>query len=362
MDNLLLTLPASASRAKIDRLAEELCYAGLRSAPARLARALGSPPAGRSDLLPFYARLGATLHAAGFADVSASVCAHALAAFDAPAGAPRAAAYVGELCKSGLLPADAVLARLRSSLDELESRGSAEAFCALLDCCGRYLYRAAATHVRTAALLELALRLKTVRKLPEESDAAIDAAVAQCVPAVAAARAPAEPPLSHARAYARHLLSSELAESRVDRVLSKLRWLPWRGADAGLGDFVLGELLRACDARLDALPLCASLISGLAKGADELTVAWVDALLEHFYAALARADHRESQLLTNRARLLGELFNYRVLSSAHMLELLHTLVPFARPLAGDWYVAGRHVPPRAADSARAGASLSLIHI
>lgn len=367
MDNLLLTLPACCSRAKVDRLAEELCYAGLRGAPGRLARALAAPPPGRPELLPYYARLGATLQLAGFTELSGALCAQVLAAFDAAAapsapGAPRAssapalrlAAYIGELCKFGILPADALLTRLRASLGELEARGRADAFCALLDCCGRYLYRAAPTHARTAALLELALRLKSVRQVSDDSDAAIEAVVAQCMPPLAAARAPAEPALPPVRAYVRHLLSAELIDQRVDRILGKLRKLPWR-AEQTLGPFVLAELLRACESRLEALPLTASLISGLGKSADELTVQWVDALLEHFHAALRRADHREAQLLTCRTRLLGELFNYRVLSSSQVLSVLHALVPFARPLLGDWYASGEHVPPRAADAARAAA-------
>lgn len=378
VDTLLLSLPACASKAKVDRLAEELCYAGVREVPRRLARALAAPPPGRSELLPHYARLMATLHAAGFAHVSAELCARVLAPIDdlttrhapAPQGAgadgsakplrgaaraeacARAAAYAGELCKVGVLPPSEVLGRLRALLDAFEERACVDTFCALLDACGRFLYRAAPTHGQCAPLLALTLRLKNARSMDEEADAQIEAAVAQCYPAEPVARAPPEPPLSPVRAYVRHLLLAELSEATVDRTLGKFRKLPW-DADPGLEAFVLSCLLAACESRFDALPLVASLISGLARHRDDATGRWVDLLLEHFVSrAGGRPQQRELQLLTCRARLLGELFNYRVLNATHVFELLHVLVPFARPLPGDWFPTAAHVPAHVAHARR----------
>jgi regulator of nonsense transcripts 2 len=77
-DKVLLKLPNALTKESIDKLATDFCYVNNRGNRSRLSFALCSLPRNRHDVIPFYARLTATIGAV-FSDVSTAVRDHVLA-------------------------------------------------------------------------------------------------------------------------------------------------------------------------------------------------------------------------------------------------------------------------------------------
>lgn len=62
------------------------------------------------------------------------------------------------------------------------SHHAIEMCCALLEVCGRYLFRTPETHIRTRVLLEQMMRKRTVKPLEQRYSTAIDNAYYSCNP------------------------------------------------------------------------------------------------------------------------------------------------------------------------------------
>ena len=110
--------------------------------------------------------------------------------------------------------------------------------------------------------------------------------------------------------YVRHLLFTVLSRATVERVLRQLRKLPWPASQP----YVLKCVLKVCKGKYAQLALAASLVAGLARYHSAAGVALVDLLLEEIRVGME--EHGSpvfgSQRRVAQLRLLGELYNYRL--------------------------------------------------
>jgi regulator of nonsense transcripts 2 len=88
--------------------------------------------------------------------------------------------------------------------------------------------------------------------------------------------------------------------------------------------------------RSSQAPLVAGLVSGLAKYHDTVAIALVDIVLEYIHQGLEFGAMGQYQSRIAHVRLLGELYNYRVVSNLVVFDALHLLLSFADHMAATY--------------------------
>jgi regulator of nonsense transcripts 2 len=95
--------------------------------------------------------------------------------------------------------------------------------CALLEACGRWLYRHPDTHLRCAKFLEQTMQLKETKFMEANLKNMLDNAYFQCKPPVASAFL-TEKLRSPMHQYIRKSLYTDLNPSNVESILRRLRY------------------------------------------------------------------------------------------------------------------------------------------
>ncbi|KAF8071278.1 UPF2 [Scenedesmus sp. PABB004] len=328
VDVILARLPSSVSRDLCDELAVNFCYSNSKGARKKLVRALVDVPRGNLQLLPYYARVAATVSQA-YPEVGAGVQAAVEAEFDALASKKdltrageeprlRVARYLAELAKFRLAPPSAALARLKALLDDF-SGPAVDAAAALVESAGRFLLRLPESRVRMENLLAVMMRLRNARNLDSRQSNAVDSAYYACRPPDKATQRRRRPPMQE---YVRHLVFDRLADGAVVVVLKKLLKLPWAEAEP----YLLKCLLKVSRLRVSHIGLVASLAGGLAQYHDSLGVALVDLALEDVRWGLDHPAAGNYQQRLAQVRLLGECYNYMLLDSRAVFDVLYLLI------------------------------------
>ncbi|KAL6779603.1 UPF2 [Auxenochlorella protothecoides x Auxenochlorella symbiontica] len=345
---MLARLPVCVSREEADEAALAFCYAQSKAARKRLVRTLCDVPGGALALLPFFARIAATLGRI-WPDIPAGVCQHLESEFrllqkrkDVAASGRNLEArirnmrYIGELLKFQAFPAGVAFRALKSLLDDFTG-SSIDAACALVETAGRFLARSPATTARLNSMLDIMMRLKTARHLDARQSSLIDS-VYSLVKAKNLVRQRKQRPPLHS--YIRHLVYSGLEDrTAATGPMNRLRRLPWAECEA----YLVRTLVRAaCKGRHSALPSLASLAAGLARYHPSLGVALVDSLLEDVAVGLESPGSVSYQKRMAAVCFLGELYNYKLVNSGvvfQTLQLLLTATPegegYSAPGQGD---------------------------
>lgn len=144
---ILAKLPSCVTRDLCDELSVAFCYCNSRGNRKRLVRALLDVPRASLQLLPYYARIAATLSAV-FPDVAAAIVAYLEDEFKALLSKKDATnltleprvrnmRYLGELAKFRLVPFGLLFSQLKQLLDDF-AHHNIDAACALVDAAGRY--------------------------------------------------------------------------------------------------------------------------------------------------------------------------------------------------------------------------------
>ncbi|KAI5307750.1 hypothetical protein KEM55_007521, partial [Ascosphaera atra] len=147
VDALLLRLPELQTKDQVDQFALEFCFLNSKASRNRLLKAVQEVPKGRSDLLPLYSRLVATL-GQYLPDIVQSLITHLDDEFRSLQrrkqkdflGQVRMLniRYLAELTKFGVVPEHVIFHCFKVCLDDF-SRMNVEIMSNLLENCGRYL-------------------------------------------------------------------------------------------------------------------------------------------------------------------------------------------------------------------------------
>ena len=233
VDALLARLPDLTSKDLIDQAAIDFCFLNSKASRNRLIKAVQEIPKGRSDLLPSYSRLVATL-GKYMPDITKGLVDHLDHEFrslqrrkekeflgQARLGNIR---YLAELTKFGVVPEHVIFHCLKVSLDEF-SRMNIEIICNLLENCGRYLLRNPDTSPRMTSFLETLKRKKSVQHIGQQERMLIENAVYYVDPPLRAAilqkeRTPVD-------LFIRKLIYLEMSSRNYTRILKQIRRLHW---------------------------------------------------------------------------------------------------------------------------------------
>lgn len=241
VDALLTRLPELQTKDMVDQLALEFCFFNSKASRNRLIKSVSEIPKGRSDLLPLYARLVATL-GQYLPDVTQGLISYLDDEFRSLQrrkskdflGQIRMLniRYLAELTKFGVVPDHVIFHCFKVSLDDL-SRMNIEIIGNFLENCGRYLLRNPSTSPRMVSFLETLNRKKSAQHLGQQERMLIENAVYYVDPPQRSAiqqkdRTPMD-------LFIRQLIYLDMNKRSYTKILKSIRKLHWEESEVRPG-------------------------------------------------------------------------------------------------------------------------------
>ena len=240
VDALLARLPELQNKEMVDQAAIDFCFLNSKASRNRLGKALQDVPKGRSDLLPSYSRLVATL-GKYMPDISHGLVSYLDDEFRSLQrrkqkdflGQVRTGniRYLAELTKFGVVPEHVIFHCLKVSLDDF-SRMNIEIICNLLENCGRYLLRNPDTAPRMNSFLETLQRKKAAQHIGQQERMLVENAMYFVNPPERAAiqqkeRTPVE-------LFVSKLIYLDMNKRTYAKILKSIRKLHWEEQDVSI--------------------------------------------------------------------------------------------------------------------------------
>lgn len=237
VDAVLARLPELQNKEMVDQAAIDFCFLNSKASRNRLGKALQDVPKGRSDLLPSYSRLVATL-GKYMPDISHGLVSYLDDEFRSLQrrkqkdflGQVRTGniRYLAELTKFGVVPEHVIFHCLKVSLDDF-SRMNIEIICNLLENCGRYLLRNPDTAPRMNSFLETLQRKKAAQHIGQQERMLVENAMYFVNPPERAAiqqkeRTPVE-------LFVSKLIYLDMNKRTYAKILKSIRKLHWEEQD-----------------------------------------------------------------------------------------------------------------------------------
>ncbi|QIX00784.1 hypothetical protein AMS68_006301 [Peltaster fructicola] len=330
VDTLLTRLLDLANKDQVDQFATEFCFLNSKASRNRLVKAVQEVPKGRTDLLPLYARLIATL-GRYLKDVSQGMIDYLDDEFRSLQrrkskdflGQVRMVniRYIAELTKFGVVPEHVIFHCLKVSLDDF-SRMNIEIIASLLENCGRYLFRNPETSPRMASFLETLQRKKTAQHLGQQERMLVENAVYYVNPPERAAIQQKErTPLD---LYVRKLIYVDLSKKILEKVTKQLRKLHWEEPEVVE---CLGKVfIKPGKIKFSNIHLLAVMLGTLYRHHTDFAVSVLDEVLERITVGLETNEFKYNQRRIAEVKYLGELYIYRMVDSTLIFDTLFKLL------------------------------------
>lgn len=326
------TLPNSVNKDLIDKAAVEFCMNfNTKSNRKKLVRALFTVHRTRYDLLPFYSRFVATLYPC-MPDVASDLVQLLKGDFRWHVRKKdqiniesklKTVRFIGELVKFKLFPKSEALHCLKMLMFDF-SHHNIEMACALLDSCGRFLYRSQDSHHRTKIYLDVMMRKKSALHLESRYTTMIENAFYYSnPPEIQQSAQKVRPPMHE---YIRKLLYKDLSKVTTEKVLRQMRRLPWD--DPEIAFYATKCLIAVWNVRYNSIHCAANLLAGLAPYHEHIAIQVVDGVLEDSRLGMEVNHPKYNQRRVSGVKYLGELYNYRMLESAVVFKTLYSFITF----------------------------------
>lgn len=332
VDAILARLPELNTKDAVDQTAIDFCFLNSKASRNRLIKAVQEIPKGRSDLLPIYSRLIATL-GKYMPDVSQGLVTYLDDEFRSLQrrkskdflGQVRTqnVRYLAELTKFGVVPEHVIFHCLKVSLDEF-SRMNIEIICNLLENSGRYLLRNPDTSPRMASFLETLQRKKGAQVIGQQERMLIENAVYYVNPPKRAAieqkeRTPVE-------LFLRKLMYSDLSKRTLDKTVKQIRKMHWEEDDTV-------KLLHKIFAKpgkikYSNIHLLAVILGSIHRYHQDFAISVIDDILESIVFGLELNDFKFNQRRIAEVKFLGELYIYRLIDSPLVFDTLYKLLNY----------------------------------
>ncbi|KAF5560577.1 regulator of nonsense transcripts 2, partial [Fusarium napiforme] len=345
VDALLARLPELTNKDIVDQTAIDFCFLNSKASRNRLVKALTEVPKGRSDLLPSWSRLVATL-GRYMPDVPKGLVDYLDAEFRSLQrrkekdflGQVRLSniRYLAELTKFGIVPEHVVFHCLKVSLDDF-SRMNIEILCNLIENCGRYLLRNPETAPRMMSFLETLQRKKSVQHIGQPERMLIDNAVYYVDPPERLAieqkeRTPME-------LFVRKLIYVDMTKRNYSKILKQIRRLHWEETEVVA---ILEKVFsKPGKVKYGSVHLLGILLSALYRYHPAFVVKVIDNVIESMTFGLEQNDYRFYQRRIAEVKYLGELYNYRMLEHPVIFDTMYKIMTFGY---GGPPVPGKYIP------------------
>lgn len=332
VDALLARLPELATKDQVDQFAIDFCFLNSKASRNRLIKAVEEIPKGRTDLLPLYARLIATL-GRHLQDVPQSIISYLDDEFRSLQrrkskdflGQVRMVniRYIAELTKFGVVPEHVIFHCLKVSLDDF-SRMNIEIIANLLENCGRYLLRNPETSPRTASFLETLQRKKAAQHLGQQERMLIENAVYYVNPPERAAILQKE--RTTLDLYVRNLVYIELSKKSLDKIVRQIRKLHWEEEE--VVEILRKIFVKPGKIKYGNIYLLAMLLAALYRFHTDFCITVLDEILERITAGLEVNDFKFNQRRIAEVKYLGELYMYRIVDSSLIFDTLYKILNY----------------------------------
>ncbi|KAL8859239.1 MAG: hypothetical protein Q9178_004177 [Gyalolechia marmorata] len=332
VDTLLSRLTELQTREAVDQAAMDFCFLNSKASRNRLAKTLQDVPKGRSDLLPIYSRLVATL-GKYMPDVAQGLVSHLDDEFrslqrrkqkdflgQARTGNVR---YLAELTKFGVVPEHVIFHCLKVSLDDF-SRMNIDIIGNLLENCGRYLLRNPDTAPRMVSFLETLQRKKAAHHLGQQERMMIENAIYYVNPPERAAIQQKEK--TPMQQFISKLVYLDMTKRTYAKVLKSIRKLHWEESE--VVDILEKVFSKPGKVKFGNINLLGYLVSQLGKFHPNFAVTVVDNLLEQITLGLEQNDFKFNQRRIAEAKYLAELYSYKVFDNTVVFDTLYRIVTF----------------------------------
>lgn len=334
LNAFLASLTEMSNRTMIDSAAVDFAFLNNKIARKRLVKQILAIPRNRSDLIPYYARLVATLNKY-MPDIGAGVIDGLDEEFrflqrkknvDMAETRAKNTRFLGELVKFEVTPIITIFHALKVCLDDFNGP-NIENIATLLESCGRYLLRNEETSERMRSSLELLRRKKAAQNLDARQLVLLDNAYYQCNPpereAVATKkRTPME-------SYINHLIYDVLARRKEDRVLKQIRKMDWK--DEVTLETLHNVFTRSWRIKFSNLHLLAVVLFDLQNYHFDFVVHVIDTVCEQIRVGMETNIFKDNQRRVATIKYLGELYNYRLINTDIVFEQLWSLASFGHP-------------------------------
>ncbi|THH19959.1 hypothetical protein EW146_g1328, partial [Bondarzewia mesenterica] len=328
---LLARLPDCTNRSLIDQAAVEFAFLNSKAARKRLVKFFTQVPKTRTDVLPHYSRLVATL-SRYMPDIGSE-----LVAFldDEFRYLQRKKNVVKELAEVRLkvgqnfltfVPPHLILHMFKVCLDDFFGT-NVDNIALLLEGCGRFLLRNDETKQRFGTMLELMKRKQSMQHFDQRQQLVLENAYYQANPPERAPRQEKE--RTPMELFTRHLIYDVLAKKTIDKVLKLLRKLDWD--DPSLWRMLHKVFTKPYKIRYGNIALLAMLTYDLQRYHPDFSIAVVDQVLEDVRRGLEQNVYSTNQRRVASMKYLGELYIYRLISSSLVFDTLWSLVTFGHP-------------------------------
>lgn len=332
VDAILARLPELNTKDAVDQTAMDFCFLNSKASRNRLIKAVQDIPKGRSDLLPLYSRLIATL-GKYMPDVSQGLVSYLDDEFRSLQrrkskdflGQVRTqnVRYLAELTKFGVVPEHVIFHCLKVSLDEF-SRMNIEIICNLLENCGRYLLRNPETSPRMASFLETLQRKKGAQVLGQQERMLIENAIYYVNPPERAAieqkeRTPIE-------LFLRKMMYQDLTRRTLDKSVKQIRKMHWEEPE--IVDLLHKVFSKPGKVKYSNIHLLAVILGTIHRYHQDFAISVIDDLLESITFGLELNDFKFNQRRIAEIKYLGELYLYRLVDSPLVFDTLYKLLNY----------------------------------
>ncbi|KAF4621286.1 hypothetical protein D9613_000759 [Agrocybe pediades] len=329
---LLVRLPDATNRVLIDQAAIDFAFLNSKAARKRLIRFMTQVPKSRTDLLPHYSRLIATLHKY-MPDIGNEVVQFLDEEFrylqrkkNVVKELAENIIFLSNLTKFRVVPPHVILHTFKVCLDDF-SGTNVENIALLLEGCGRFLLRSEDTAERFSTMLELMRRKQSMQHFDQRQLLLLENAYYQCNPPE---RAPRQEKIrTPMELFIRHLIYDVLAKKTIDKVLKLLRKLDWEDED--VKRYLHKVFTKPWKIKYGNIGLLAMLTYDLQRYRPAFAIAVVDQVLEDVRRGLEQNVYSTNQRRLATIKYLGELYIYRLISSGIIFDTLWSLVTFGHP-------------------------------
>ncbi|KAL4242698.1 Nonsense-mediated mRNA decay protein Nmd2/UPF2 [Abortiporus biennis] len=340
---LLARLPDATNRTLIDQAAVDFAFLNSKAARKRLVKFMSQTPKSRTDLLPHYSRLIATLNKY-MPDIGAELVGVLEDEFkflqrkknvvkELSENRLKNLTFISNLTKFGVVPPHVILHMFKVCLDDF-SGTNVENMALLLEGCGRFLLRSEETKQPFGKMVELMRRKQSVRHLDQRQLLLLENAYYQCNPPERTAKQEKE--RTPMELFIRHLIYDVLSKKTIDKVLRLLRKLDWN--DEVVHKTLHKVFTKPWKIKYGSVALLAMLTYDLQRYHPAFSISVVDQVLEDIRRGLEQNIYSMNQRRVATIKYLGELYIYRLVSSGIVFDTLWTLVTFGypegRPLPG----------------------------
>lgn len=310
----------------------------------RLVKLMIDPPPSRIDVVPFYARLVATLENV-MPDLTTEIVTQLLEKFrgflqQKPSSATAiikveskmvCVMMIAELMKFGVISRAEGLSCLRQLVYDLRGH-SVEMTATFMESSGLYLYRHTESHAKMKRLLEV-VKAKRERMKDQRQAMLIDNAYFTCLPPEDSKeerlRLKLDEEDTPMKRFIRHIIL-DINESTVDVFLKCLRRLEWY--DPEVADYAIRYLSSTWLLPIENLQHVASAIAGLCNlvHLQWIGMAVIDSTIETIRISLENPGVY-NQWAHSAAVYLAELYSFELCDEDLVLKILYQLISYPEP-------------------------------